>query len=95
MALTLEQVRWVAHLARLELTPSELERMTHELGDILAYVEQLGQVDTEGVDPLTHPLPVHNVFREDEPSRSLSVADALANAPCREGDFFAVPSVLD
>jgi aspartyl-tRNA(Asn)/glutamyl-tRNA(Gln) amidotransferase subunit C len=95
MSLTAEQVRWVAHLARLELSDADVAHMTPQLSAILDYVDQLTQVNTEGVEPLAHPLKVHNVFRDDEPAPSLPVDAALANAPARLGDFFAVPAVLD
>ena len=95
MSLTAEQVRWVAHLARLELGDDDVARLTPQLGAILDYVDQLKQVNTDGVEPLAHPLKVHNVFRADEPAPSLPVDAALANAPARLGDFFAVPAVLD
>ncbi len=95
MSITAEQVRAVAKLARLELTPAELESMTRQLSVILEYVDQLGQVATDHVEPLAHPLPIHNVFREDEPTPSLPVDQALANAPDRRGDFYGVPAVLD
>jgi aspartyl-tRNA(Asn)/glutamyl-tRNA(Gln) amidotransferase subunit C len=95
MALTADEVRWVAHLARLELTEVELQTMTRHLSAIIDYVNQLRQVDTEGVEPLAHPLSLHNVFRDDEPAPSLPVDAALANAPDRRGDFYAVPAVLD
>ena len=95
MSLTADQVRWVAHLARLELSAAELETMTPQLNAILAYVNLLQQVPTEGVEPLAHPLPVQNVFRPDEPAPSLPADTALANAPDRHGDFYAVPAVLD
>jgi aspartyl-tRNA(Asn)/glutamyl-tRNA(Gln) amidotransferase subunit C len=95
VSLTAEQVRWVAHLARLELSDADVARMTPQLSAILDYVDQLKQVNTEGVEPLAHPLKVHNVFRDDEPAPSLPVDAALANAPARLGDFFAVPAVLD
>jgi aspartyl-tRNA(Asn)/glutamyl-tRNA(Gln) amidotransferase subunit C len=95
MSLTLEQIRWVAHLARLELSPDELDRMTRDLNAIVDYVDQLQQLDTENVEPLAHPLDVKNVFREDEPAASLPVDEALANAPDRRGDYFGVPAVLD
>src|SRR5438128_2702875 len=88
MALTTEQVRWVAHLARLELTAEELQELTPQLSAILDYVNQLQQVNTDGVEPLAHPLDIHNVFRADEPARSLPVDAALANAPDRRGDFY-------
>jgi aspartyl-tRNA(Asn)/glutamyl-tRNA(Gln) amidotransferase subunit C len=93
--LAVEQIRWIAHLARLELTDAELETMARQLSSILDYVNQLQQVDTTGVEPLAHPLPVQNVFRADEPVPSLPVADALANAPQRAGDFYEVPAVFD
>jgi aspartyl-tRNA(Asn)/glutamyl-tRNA(Gln) amidotransferase subunit C len=86
MSLTPEQVRWVAHLARLEMTDAELATMTRQLGAILDYVNQLQQVNTDAVEPLAHPLPIHNVFRADEPAPSLPVDAALANAPDRRGD---------
>jgi aspartyl-tRNA(Asn)/glutamyl-tRNA(Gln) amidotransferase subunit C len=95
MALTADQVRWVAHLARLELSDAELDPMTRQLSAIVDYVNQLQQVDTEGVEPLVHALEVHNVFRDDEPAPSLPVDAALANAPDRRGDFYGVPAVLD
>ena len=66
-----------------------------ELGAILDYVDQLQKIDTQGVEPLAHPLPIHNVFRDDEPGPSLGVDEALANAPDRQGDFYGVPAVLE
>jgi aspartyl-tRNA(Asn)/glutamyl-tRNA(Gln) amidotransferase subunit C len=95
MSLTAEQVRWVAHLARLELSEAELETMTPQLSAIVDYVQQLQQVNTEGVEPLAHALELHNAFRADEPAPSLPVDVALANAPQRQGDFYGVPAVLD
>ncbi len=93
--LTPEQVGWVAHLARLGLSPDELDTMTPQLRAILDYVAQLQQVDTEGVEPLAHALDLANVFRPDEQAASLSPDEALANAPRRQQDFFSVPAVLD
>jgi aspartyl-tRNA(Asn)/glutamyl-tRNA(Gln) amidotransferase subunit C len=95
MALTAQEVQWVAHLARLQLTEAELETMTRQLSAIVAYVDQLSQVNTDGVEPMAHALAIHNVFREDEATPSLPVADALANAPQRRGDFYSVPAVLE
>jgi aspartyl-tRNA(Asn)/glutamyl-tRNA(Gln) amidotransferase subunit C len=93
--LTPDEVRWVAHLARLELSAGELATMTRQLSAILDYVQQLQEVPTEGVEPLAHPLPIQNVFRDDEPAPCLPVDAALANAPQRHGDFYSVPAVLD
>jgi aspartyl-tRNA(Asn)/glutamyl-tRNA(Gln) amidotransferase subunit C len=95
MSLTLEQVRWVAHLARLDLGEAELETMTRQISAILEYVDQLQKINTDHVEPLAHPLPIPNVFRDDEPAPSLPVDDALQNAPDRRGDFYGVPAVLD
>ena len=95
MALTGDQVRWVAHLARLELSDAELETMTRQLSAIVEYVNQLQQVNTDGVEPLAHVAELSNVFRADEPAPSLPVDQALANAPDRQGDFYRVPAVLD
>jgi aspartyl-tRNA(Asn)/glutamyl-tRNA(Gln) amidotransferase subunit C len=93
--MTPEQVRWVAHLARLELSEAEIETMTRQLTSIVDYVAQLQAVATDGVEPMAHALPLHNVFRDDEPRPSLPVAEALANAPDRQGDFYGVPAVLE
>jgi aspartyl-tRNA(Asn)/glutamyl-tRNA(Gln) amidotransferase subunit C len=95
MSLTTQEVQWVAHLARLRLTEAELETMTRQLSAIVDYVDQMKQVNTEGVEPMAHALAVQNVFRDDEPAPSLPVADALVNAPQRRGDFYSVPAVLD
>ncbi len=95
MSLSIDQVRKVAKLARLELSEADLARMQPQLSAILDYVAQLERLDTEGVEPLAHPLPVQNVFREDEPAPSLPVDEALKNAPIRTGDYFGVPAVFD
>jgi aspartyl-tRNA(Asn)/glutamyl-tRNA(Gln) amidotransferase subunit C len=100
MSLSTEQVRWVAHLARLALADSELEAMTRQLSAIVDYMESLRELDTEQVEPLAHPLNVQNVFRSDEPTESLPIDEALANAPDRRRDsrgeqFYGVPAVLD
>ncbi len=95
MSLSAQKVQWVAHLARLQLTPTELETMTRQLSAIVDYVERLKEVNTEDVEPMAHALAYSNVFRDDEPAASLPVADALDNAPQRRGDFYGVPAVLD
>lgn len=94
MSLNIDEVRWIAHLARLQLSESELTAMARDLGSILEYVDLLQKVDTNDVEPLAHPLDVHNVFRDDEPGVSLPVDTALANAPDRRDDFYGVPAVL-
>lgn len=91
----IEQVRKVARLARLDLPDADLPVMAKQLTAILGYVDQLKELNTEGVEPMAHPLPIQNVFRPDELRPSLSVNEALQNAPSRSGDFFAVPAILD
>jgi len=95
MILSDEQVRWVAHLARLELTEVELTAYGGQLSSIMNYVDQLRAVPTEGVEPLSHALPLVNVLRDDIVAPSLSAAETLANAPARQGDYFTVPAVLE
>ena len=91
MAIDRDQLLHVAHLARLELREDELERLGAQLNDILEAVSKVSELDLSDVPPTSHPLDVVNVWEEDEPKPCLSVEDALANAPEREGDFFKVP----
>ena len=86
-----EQLAHVARLARLELRDDEADRLAGQLGDILAAVGKVAELDLADVPPTSHPLDVVNVWDADEPRPSLSVEDALANAPEREGAFFKVP----
>lgn len=95
MSLTRQEVEKVALLARLKLSDEELEHFTEQLSQIVAYVDQLAELDTESVEPLAHPLDVTNVFREDEEQPSIDREQALANAPKRDAEFFLVPPVLD
>ena len=90
-----QQVRKVAKLARLELTEAEIEEFTGQLGAILEYVEKMNELDTAGVEPLAHCLPIANVFRPDDVRESLGTEKTLANAPQRDGSFFKVPKILE
>ena len=90
-----DQVRRIARLARINLTPDELEQFSNQLSDILNYVDQLSELNTEDVEPTTHPLKISNVFRQDQIGQSLSNEQALANAPRKHANFFAVPKVLE
>jgi aspartyl-tRNA(Asn)/glutamyl-tRNA(Gln) amidotransferase subunit C len=94
-SLTLDQVRQIAHLARLELTDDELAVLAPQLDAIVDYMARLQEAPTAGVEPLAHALPVENVFRDDEPAASVPVDEALANAPARSGPYYAVPAVLE
>ena len=91
----ISQVRTVAKLARLQLTEAEATQFSHQLSAILDYMEKLNQLDTRDVEPLSHSLPVSNIFRDDIVISSLGVEKALANAPERDGEFFKVPRILD
>lgn len=95
MAVTVEDVRRVAALARLDLSPEEETRLTDELDRILHYMERLNELDTEGVSPSAHPIPVAGTFRDDEPERFDGLRDLLAQAPDRRDDYFRVPRVID
>jgi aspartyl-tRNA(Asn)/glutamyl-tRNA(Gln) amidotransferase subunit C len=90
-----KDVEHVARLARLALTDDELERMREQLNGILAYIETLNELDTEGVEPTSHAVPMLNVMREDEPGPCLPHDEALANAPDRSGEFFRVPRIIE
>jgi aspartyl-tRNA(Asn)/glutamyl-tRNA(Gln) amidotransferase subunit C len=94
MALTRDEVLHVADLARLSLKSEEIELFTRQLNDILAYVEKLQELDTAGVPPLAHVIPVFNVFREDEVRPGLPREIALDNAPAREEGAFQVPRII-
>ena len=93
--LSREDVEKVALLARLKLSPAELELLTTQLGQILTYVDILNEVDTEDVEPMAHAVEMSNVFREDEQRPSLPRELALANAPKTDGRYFLVPPILE
>ena len=92
MAISRDEVLHVARLARLALTDEEVERLGAQLNAILEAVGKVAELDLEGVEPTAHPLDLVNVWAEDEPRPCLTVDEALANAPDREGDSFRVPA---
>jgi aspartyl-tRNA(Asn)/glutamyl-tRNA(Gln) amidotransferase subunit C len=91
MAISKDEVLHVARLARLELTDEEVERFTDQLSAILEAVAKVSELDLSDIEPTAHPLDVVNAWAEDEPRASISVDEALANAPDRHGGFFKVP----
>lgn len=93
--ITRADVEHVARLARLALSEAELERMREQLNAILAHIDALRVVDTEGVEPTSHAVPMVNVMREDEPRLGLPQEAMLANAPDRSGEFFRVPRIIE
>jgi len=94
MSVTREQVDHIAKLARLVFDETEKEQLAGELSAVLDYVEQLQGVNTEGVEPLSHPTEISNRLRADNVADSLSQEAALQNAPAKEKGFFKVPKVI-
>lgn len=95
MKITRQQVENVAVLARLELTGAETELFTGQMDAILAYVDKLNELDTDGIVPTSHAVPMENAFRPDEVRPSIGAESALGNAPGRVEDFFRVPKVIE
>ena len=95
MSLTPEEVLHIARLARISVTDADVERLTAQLSGILDHFAALSKVDTEGVEPTAHPLPLSNVMRADIVAPSLSQEEALLNAPEREDGFLRVRAVLE
>jgi aspartyl-tRNA(Asn)/glutamyl-tRNA(Gln) amidotransferase subunit C len=90
-----DEVAYVANLARLSFTEEEEGRFTSQLNDILLYMDQLNEIDTAGVEPLTHAIAQKNAFRDDAVGGAIPLEDALANAPESRGGFFLVPKVIE
>ena len=88
-------VKYVAHLARLSLSPEEEQKIGAQLGHILGYIEKLKEVDVTGVEPTAHAFPLVNVTRPDEVRPSLSNEEALRNAPSTANGLFIVPKIVE
>ncbi len=95
MAITKETIEYVAHLARIELKPKELEILSRQLQDVLDFIDKLNKLDISRVNPTSHILPINNVFRADTLKDSLSSGKALENAPQKDGSFFVVPKIIE
>lgn len=95
MKITKEEVEYVAHLARLDFSEEENAKFTTQLNDILMYMEKLNQVETSGIEPMSHAITLQNAFRDDEVKESLTHELTLANAPEARGPFFRVPKVIE
>ena len=91
--ITVKDVEHVAKLARLELTEEEKVLYTKQLGDVLKYVDQMNEVDTSSVKPMTQVVDFSNVMREDIPNQEISKEDLMSNAPDEENSFFKVPKI--
>ncbi len=88
-------IQYVAHLARLSLSPAEEEQFGAQLGGILGYIEKLKQLDVRGIEPTAHAVPLVNVFRPDLTQPSLSNEEALRNAPAKASGLFVVPKIVE
>ena len=95
MALAEIDVKYVAHLARISLSPDEEQKLSAQLGNILGYIEKLKEADVTGVEPTAHAFPLVNVTRLDEVRPSLPNEDALRNAPAKAGGLFVVPKIVE
>jgi aspartyl-tRNA(Asn)/glutamyl-tRNA(Gln) amidotransferase subunit C len=94
MSISRQDIEKVALLARLQLTEDEISKMTAELAQIVGYVDQLSEVETDGIEPMAHAIELSNVFRDDIVAESLSRDAALANAPHHDDRGYLVPAVL-
>jgi aspartyl-tRNA(Asn)/glutamyl-tRNA(Gln) amidotransferase subunit C len=88
-------VNYVAHLARISLSPEEVQRMAAQLGQILGYMEKLNELDVSHVEPTAHAVPLVNVMRPDEVRPSLPSGEALRNAPAKANGLFVVPKIVE
>ena len=95
MKITAAEVEHVARLARLELSGDEKNLFVGQMDAILGYVDKLGELNTDDIQPTSHAVPVENAFRLDETQPSIGVAKALANAPDRAESFYRVPKVIE
>jgi len=95
VGITKDTVKHLAHLARIDLKTKELEKLSRELQEILGFIDKLKKADIKDIAPTSHLLPISNVLRDDSPAESLSSAQALENAPQRQGKFFSVPKVIE
>ena len=88
-------IKYVAHLARIALTPKEETRLSAQLGNVLSYIEKLRELDVSNVEPTAHAVPLVNVMRPDETGPSLTQNEALRNAPARANGLFIVPKIVE
>ncbi|MGG6439794.1 Asp-tRNA(Asn)/Glu-tRNA(Gln) amidotransferase subunit GatC [Saccharococcus caldoxylosilyticus] len=93
--ISIEQVKHVAHLARLAITDEEAEMFAKQLDAIITFAEQLNELDTENVPPTSHVLDMKNVMREDVPTPGLPREEVLKNAPDHQDGQFRVPAILE
>ncbi len=95
MPITKETLDYVARLARIELTPKELDKLSGQLINIMDFIDKLKNADIDNVKPTSHILPLNSVLRQDTATTSLSNEKALECAPQKQGNFFVVPKVIE
>lgn len=95
MKITEDEVKHIVKLSRLTLSEEELSAYSGQLNSIIGYVEQLNTIDTSGIEPTSHVLPINNVMRDDMQAPSLSGDEALGNAPDRADNFYRVPKIIE
>jgi len=94
MSVDKNEILKIASLAKLKFSDEEIEKFTSQFNEILNYMDKLNEIDTENVQPLSHPLDINNVMREDELFNSIETKDALLNAPDKDEQYFKVPKVI-
>lgn len=95
MRITSKEVEHVATLARLKLEPDEVSNFTDQMDAIISYVDKLSELNTDGIVPTSHAVPMENAFRTDDVRQAIGTENALANAPDRVDGFFRVPKVIE
>lgn len=95
MQITKQEIEHVAKLARLNLSEEDKEKFTQEMGAIIGFVDKLNELDTTGIEPTAHILPIHNVFREDQVRPSFDRDKLLQNAPQKKDECILVPKVVE
>jgi aspartyl-tRNA(Asn)/glutamyl-tRNA(Gln) amidotransferase subunit C len=95
MAISVEDVRYIASLARLRFEEEEERHLAEQMSRILDYMAKLDELDTSGVPPMSHVLDLYNVFRADQQEARISREEALANASDADGQYFRVPKVIE
>ena len=93
--ITIEEVKHVAHLARLEMNDEETIKFQGELEELLVMIDELNELDTANIEPTTHVIHIHNVLREDKPTRGLEQTSVLKNAPSHLDGQIKVPAIME
>ncbi|MSQ46407.1 MAG: Asp-tRNA(Asn)/Glu-tRNA(Gln) amidotransferase subunit GatC [Ignavibacteria bacterium] len=94
MSVTIKDVEHIAKLAKLHFNEDEMKLFTHQLNEILTYIEKLNKLDTTGVEPLSQVIELANVFRSDNVGETISTKEALSNSPAKMDPYFKVPKVI-